>query len=167
MTFSDTISLISIALQATFAIIGVVLTITVARASRRFAQAQYAQTLAAAWNNVNSMVTSSEEILRIADGLYYPGNIHDSIEVIRRRWVIFIELTILEAIFLGLKDKMIDSEYGKKTLEDILHPILVNDDVFKIATTRGYHPRFAEYCLNERNKILRDNDKLLRYFINN
>jgi hypothetical protein len=129
-----------------------VLSLVVLFSSRMIARAHYMHQMQNTWNAYNSAVISKQELLDASIAL---GNETSKLKPREHHYKIslaFLLLNPLQAAWIGMRHGLVSRSYAKANLEQILVPLLEDEDIYNLTQNRGYHPGFAKYCKNQRLK---------------
>jgi hypothetical protein len=148
------IQTISAVAQSVLALGTFVLSYVIWKASVRASRADFTRSMQDYWNTINSLALSDDELLRIADTLNGPNIASDSIETRKRRWFSFFYINAFHTTFLAMESGLLERAYALQTLEQLMVPILADDDFFRLTQERGYHSKFAEFCQQHRPNAL-------------
>jgi hypothetical protein len=97
------------------------------------------------------VAVSSSDNLRAFDSIGRPGDEPD--ESRRRRWCAFVWLEAIQMTFLALRHGLIEESYGQQASRQQLEVILRDDLVYWLVINRGFHPAFAAYCTEIRQRV--------------
>jgi hypothetical protein len=135
------------------------------KSTRHIALMQYTRSIIDAWNTVNMLPLQHPELIPIAKDFQNPYPNNDSLEKQRKRWFTFIYINALYTSFMGIENGIADRAYATQGLHDLLHPLLDDDDAFRLTQNRGYHPKFARYCAKQRQQRQQQKKDLLHNLI--
>jgi len=113
---------------------------------RRRARAEFSRTMNTQWNKLNILAAKEPELGAAIDRILGMENPTEDVLARRRRWMAFAILNSLQSYFFGMSDGLIKKEYANQVFEQLLQPILQQEDLFLLTQSRGYHPKFAKFC---------------------
>jgi hypothetical protein len=123
-------------------------------AGRHIARAQYTKSMQDAWNDFNKLIIANDDNLRAARKLPGFALSERSDDDIRKVYLAFVALNTFQGAYLGAKHGLLDKEYQVETFENLLEPLMADDDVFAL-TKRGYHPKFKKACKKIKDSLAR------------
>ena len=115
-------------------------------AGRFIARAQYTKSMQDAWSDFNKLVIANSDNIGVVRKIVGLGLTEHSEEDIRKDYLVFVLLNIFQAAYFGAKHGLLDRKYQRASFEDLLRPLMANDDIFELSQRRGYHPKFAKEC---------------------
>jgi len=122
----------------------IVIAVLVYLGGRKFSRLQHDQALREAWNTLDTIVLTDNELLVIADELMPPKPTpNTSIPDRKRKWFTYLVLNAILARFLAMKADATPLDHG---VEFHLKYLLLNDDVYKLTQESGYEEPFANFC---------------------
>ena len=120
----------------------------------RISRLQYDHAIRDAWNALDTVALSDEELLGIADDLLPPKPDPDATTAARKRKRKWFSYLVLNALFIRfVAAKAGASPFGvtsDKMVKFHLEYLLVHDDVYRLTQEAGYEDDFAELCRNAR-----------------
>ena len=119
---------------------------------RKRERAEFSRNMNDQWNKVNVLAAKEPELGDAIDRILGVENPAEDIIAKRRRWMAFVILNSLQSYFFGVSDRLIKKDYANVVFEQLLLPILQQDDLFLLTQTRGYHPKFARFCAKLRKR---------------
>jgi hypothetical protein len=135
-----------------------ILSLVVWKSSQRQARSEYTRSLQDAWNAFNTTVLATEENIQAADSLHKSDSTPSGMDR-RQLWLSFVLLNALQASYLGMQERLVDESYARRTLSQLLDPLLLDNSFYMLTQERGYHPDFSKYCENRR-KALKPRDEV-------
>lgn len=123
-------------------------------AGRYIARAQYTKSMQDAWNDFNKLVIANDANLRAARKLPGFALAERSDDDIRKAYLAFVALNTFQGAYLGAKHGLLDKEYQVETFENLLKPLMADDDLFALSE-RGYHPKFKKLCRDIKDSLVR------------
>ena len=120
--------------------------IAILYSGRVIARAQYTRSMQDAWNDFSKFVLSDKDNIEVARKLFGPDMAESSVDNIRKVYMAFFVLNILQASYTGMKHQLMDKKYSNENFDEILKPLLLDDDIYKLTQDRGYHPEFKRLC---------------------
>jgi hypothetical protein len=122
------------------------LTYLVYRGTKAIAAIEYSRSIRDAWLTIDSVALSNDEILKTADKLMDASTVNDPIELRPKRWLAFMVFNILISIFEGQEQAFLKDEDVKTAFDQILMPLIIDNDSFILTQSKGHPPRFSAYC---------------------
>jgi hypothetical protein len=119
---------------------------------RKRERAEFSRNMNDQWNKVNVLAAKEPELGDAIDRILGVEDPTEDIVAKRRRWMAFVILNSLQSYFFGVSDRLIKRDYANVVFEQLLLPILQQDDLFLLTQTRGYHPKFARFCAKLRER---------------
>ena len=105
---------------------------------------------------LNVLAAKEPEISIAIDSILGMESPNEDMFAQRRRWMTFVILNSLQSYFFGMSDGVIKKEYANQVFEQLLPPILQQEDLFPLSQNRGYHPQFSIFCAKYRGTILQE-----------
>lgn len=151
------ISVISAVAQAVLALIALILSVVIPlmihKGSKLIAKLQYEKSMRESWIAVDTVALSSEEMIRIADGLVSPDSTNESLETLRKRWFVLIMMNPIKDMYFGAMHGLYEpKEAVLQNVSQILSPILQDEDAFRITQSHGYEKEFSDFCRTVRDR---------------
>ena len=146
----DEISAIAAVAQAVLALAALIgsiaISVFVYSGSKRIARMEYERSVREAWNNLDAVALSSDEMLKIADQMMDPLSAARSLEERRRRWFAYLVLNALASSYVGAQQGLTKSPKGTLDIcEHHLNRLLLDKDIFEL-TQQGYEGEFMALC---------------------
>ncbi len=114
-------------------------------AGRFIARAQYTKSMQDAWNELNKLAIANNDNLRVVRKFLGFAWAERSDDDIRKAYLAFVALNTFQGAYFGAKHGLLDKEYQLETFDDLLKPLLADDDISALSE-RGYHPEFKRIC---------------------
>ncbi len=127
--------------------------IAILYSGRVIARAQYTRSMQDAWNDFNKFALSDKDNIEVARILFGPAMAESSADNVRKVYMAFFVLNILQASYTGMKHGLMDKEYTAENFDKILKPLLSDEDIYALTQERGYHPEFKNLCKNFKDSL--------------
>lgn len=142
----DWVSAIGAVAQGLTAIAGFVLSWVIWKGTSRLARVEYMRSIQGLWSAANTALLENPSIARLSDKLFgIERNNRDS-EYYQKRDLAFLYLNIIEASFLGYSCNVVAKPYHEEMANDILDPMLRDEDVLDQIRNGGFSSDFVAYC---------------------
>jgi hypothetical protein len=154
-TILQVLSAILQTLIAFFTLIAtIVLTVFVYKGTKTIASIEHSRSIRDAWLTIDSIALSNNEMLVVADDLMSNFKHTDEIDQKQKRWFALMVFNILISIFEGKEKQFLENDDAKKAFDQLLVPMLSDEDVYNLTQNRGHPLDFSKYCLNTGQKVI-------------
>ncbi|MFX0012422.1 MAG: hypothetical protein ACFE9R_19065 [Candidatus Hermodarchaeota archaeon] len=143
---SDVVDLIIAFAQILLGVGTLVVAYVAYRLSQQIKRVEAHRMIKDAFNTLNVIALDDPGNLEAIDALENPELVNQSIEQKRRRWLGIIMINALESTFIGKRERMLDENYAKATLEALVPIMVRHDEVFHELEIGGHDPEFTAYC---------------------
>jgi hypothetical protein len=131
-------------------IIGIVISIVLYRGTNRLTKLQLLRSNYDAWKDIDTFLLEQPDLLPIVGKLTSTAKSDDTVEVQRKRHLIFLLLNPFYSYFYALQNAYVEERMRKK-FDACLRPLLEDTDVFAITQSQVFVEGFAEYCQKLKN----------------
>jgi hypothetical protein len=143
---ADLVRTIAAIVQAVAAISTLCVAVIVWRLNKRNILAEQTRAARLMLNNLHTTAISRDELLDAADQLHGPNAPDEDRKLRRKRYYALCKLNLMEDLWFAKKLGLIPVEYADKFLNDVLPPMLLDEDAFLLTQKRGFHPEFKVFC---------------------
>ena len=121
--------------------------------TKRMTRIEFDRSIREWWNALDQLALSNDELLVVADKLFYPTATNETIDQKRRKWFTFVILNALASSHTGYKQGLTGS--SADTLNIVKHHLrnlMKSEDVF-LQSQSGYELSFMKLCKEIREEL--------------